>query len=99
MRKLYDVPGGLIYRDPADAVRLVSRGSGPSYAAPARRSSRSLGGSLPSGYRAAWSFVIDGRPVAQGEILKRDDPLVPIVLVQRPELLVGVPAQTGGLNA
>ena len=79
---------GVIYRDPAYAVRLVSRGSGPSYAAPARRS---LGGSLPSGYRAACSFGINGRAVAQGEILKRDDPLVPLVLVQRPELLVGVP--------
>jgi hypothetical protein len=91
MTKLYDVPGGVIYRDYGDAPRLVSRGSGPSYAAPARRSSSSLRGSSPSGYRAACSFVINGRPVAQGEILKRDDPLVPTVLVQRPELLVGVP--------
>jgi hypothetical protein len=95
----YDMPGGVIYR-PGGPAKLVSPStSGPTYAAPARRSSRSLGGSLPSGYRAACSFVINGRPVAQGEILKRDDPLVPIVLVQRPELLVGVPAQTGGLNA
>jgi hypothetical protein len=91
----YDMPGGVIYR-PGGPAKLVSPStSGPTYAAPARRSSRSLGGSLPSGYRAACSFVINGRPVAQGEILKRDDPVVPLVLVQSPKLLIAVPATEG----
>jgi hypothetical protein len=91
----YDMPGGVIYR-PGGPAKLVSPStSGPTYAAPARRSSRSLGGSLPSGYRAACSFVINGRPVAQGEILKRDDPVVPLVLVQSPQLLIAVPATEG----
>jgi hypothetical protein len=54
---------------------------------------------LPSGYRAACSFVHNGRAVAQGEILKRDDPLVPVVLVQRPELLVAYWRKQEGINA
>lgn len=89
----------VIYRQ-GGPVKLVSYStSGPTYAASARGSSRSSGGSLPSGYRAACSFVHNGRAVAQGEILKRDDPLVPVVLVQRPELLVAYWRKQEGINA
>jgi hypothetical protein len=90
----YAMPNGVIYREGGPVKLVKSSTSGPTYAAPARRSSRSLGGSLPRGYRAACSFVIDGRPVAQGEILKRGDPVVPLVLVQSPQLLVAVPGRS-----
>jgi hypothetical protein len=50
-------------------------------------------------FRAAESFAVEGRTVAQGEFLERDDPLVPIVLKKRPELLLAYWRRQEGLNA
>jgi hypothetical protein len=38
-------------------------------------------------YTVAQSFSFDGRSVVKGEVLSKDDPVVPAVLKERPDLL------------
>jgi hypothetical protein len=38
-------------------------------------------------YTVSQSFSVDGRSVIEGEVLSKDDPVVPAVLKERPDLL------------
>lgn len=38
-------------------------------------------------YKVAQSFSVDGRSCVRGEVLAKDDPVVPTVLKERPDLL------------
>jgi hypothetical protein len=50
-------------------------------------------------FRAAESFAVEGRSVAQGAFLERDDPLVALVIKKRPELLLAYWRRKEGVNA